>query len=540
MQMKFIFSGLIIVFISLQSSGQSGKETDLSGEQWHHLDFKLDSVPGISTIRAYEEVLKNRESEKIIVAVLDDGIDISHEDLQGQIWTNQDEIPGNGVDDDGNGYIDDLHGWNFLGNPNGENLVFDTYELTRLYASLTEQFANVDTATLDPADMEQFNRYQEIKMTFEAEKEESELYYKDYKKSKENFDRYAERLKKYTGDEEITAELLDTLEIKRGRKAKKARKALHRFYSYGLDEQILEEGLEYLRIDVEYHYNPDFNPRSIIGDDPEDLEDRYYGNPEVFVEGQSHGTAVSALIGAARFNDMGIDGIAGNVELMPVKIVPDGDERDKDVANGIYYAVDNGAKILNMSFGKGYSPNEEYVNKAIRYAEEKGVLMVSGSGNDGQDNDSIDNFPNKYYSDGTECATWISVGATTRNPDSSLVTDFSNYGQSTVDLMAPGEAVLTLAPGNETDVVDGTSFSSPIVAGVAALIWSYFPELTAAELRNVLFESAGDFGDQEVVLPGYEEEQIVLFGDLSVTGGIVNAYEAALLAKKIQTLKSSL
>lgn len=533
-----LFSALLFC-LAFQTPGQDSIKLKGQEKQWHHLDFTTDSIPGISTNRAYEELLHGRSAEKIVVAILDDGIDISHEDLRGQLWTNNDEIPGNGLDDDENGYIDDIHGWNFLGNPAGENLIFDTYELTRIYKDLRNRFGDADTSLLSEEELKQYQKYLKIEQAYESEKAESQFYYDDIKEFKEEFDQMMKRVEKHAGGEEITVELLDTMKIRRDRKAKKARKTLYRYYSFGFDKEFLVEAMEYLRISLEYHYNPEHDSRAIVGDDPDNMEDRHYGNPQVYVEGQSHGTSVSALVGAIRANGLGIDGIAGNVELMAVRIVPDGDERDKDVANGIYYAVDNGAKILNMSFGKGYSPGEAHVKEAIRYAENKGVLMVSGSGNDGQDNDSIKNFPNKYFPDGTECTSWLSVGATSRNPDSTLVTDFSNYGFRTVDLMAPGEEVFSLAPENGTDLVDGTSFSSPIVAGVAALVWSYFPELTAAELRNILIESASNFGEYEVLLPGSEEEK-VLFKELSVTGGIVNAYEAIRLAAEKAVLGSGI
>ena len=327
---------------------------------WHHMDMTIDKIPGVSTNRAYGELLKNKKATKIIVAIIDDGLDIEHKDLIENIWTNIDEIPNNGIDDDKNGYIDDIHGWNFLGNPNGENLLYDTWEQTRTYISLRDQFANI--------------------------------------------------------------------------------------------------------------------------------------------------------------------------ELMAIRVCPYGDERDKDVANAIYYAVDNGAKILNMSFGKTHSPNEAHVNKAIRYAEKKGVLLITGSGNDGTDVDKNPRYPNRYYSDGSECSTWINVGSTTRKADTALAANFSCYGKKNVDIMAPGSEILSLLPGNETFLAEGTSISAPIVSGVAALVWSNFPELTAIELKSILLESVEYFGDYEVLLPGASGKK-VLFKELSKTGGIVNAYNAILLAK---------
>ena len=326
--------------------------------------------------------------------------------------------------------------------------------------------------------------------------------------------------------------MLESLEITNDTLAQKACNTLIQWYKAGYSKQQVDLVYNSLHIRYEYKLNMDYDCRSIIGDDPYDLQDRFYGNQTVFVPGQYHGTSVAGVIGATRSNGIGSNGITNNVELMIIRAIPAGDERDKDVANAIYYAVDNGANIINMSFGKPYSPNQSHVEEAIRYAEENGVLLISGSGNDGSNKDENPRYPNKFYLNEGECSSWINVGSTSWRVDSTFIAPFSNYGDKSVDIMAPGTDILSLFPNNETFITEGTSISAPMVSGVAALVWSYFPELKAQEVKDILIESVEYFGDCVVLLPGSSDKK-VLFKELSKTGGIVNAYKAILLADKL-------
>jgi subtilisin family serine protease len=214
---------------------------------------------------------------------------------------------------------------------------------------------------------------------------------------------------------------------------------------------------------------------------------------------------------------------------MALRTVPSGDERDKDVANAIYYAVDNGASVINMSFGKSYSPDRQIVEKAIRYAEKKDVLIVHAAGNDAENKDVIMNYPTRQFIRGNrETSNMVEVAASSRNLDDQLPAKFTNYGKSTVDLFAPGVAVYSTMPENQYKASSGTSMASPVVAGVAALLRSYFPELTAKDTREVLMQSVVPY-EGEVYLPGTDEK--VLFSDLTISGGIVNAYQAVKIAQ---------
>lgn len=530
MKLKIILLTLVIVLLGFQIFCQENNDIERPDINWHHKDITLDKIPGISTNRAYNELLRNKKATNIIVAIIDMGVDIHHEDLKGQIWINENEIPNNGIDDDKNGYIDDIHGWNFLGNPNGENVEFDTWELVQDYKKLKDKFDLLDTLNLNQKDQSEYGRFKDIREKFWKEKAFAKLRYEGWKDFYEGYLKYKEQISEYISDEEISFELLKNLEIPDDDTiAKKAYGYLLQSHQASYDKIKIELIIKSFQNRILYGLNPDYDPRAIIGDDPNDLEDRDYGNPDIVGPDPHHGTEIAGIIGAKRSNGMFMDGITNNVEIMVVRAVPSGDERDKDVVNAIYYAVNNGANIINISFGKPTNQNETHVDKALRYAEEKGVLIIRGATNLGQDSDIHSMHPDKYYSDGSECSTMINVGATTLKTDSTLIWNLSNYGKKSVDLMAPGLDLYTLFPGNKSIITQGTSISSPIVVGVAALVWSYFPELTALEVKNILMESAEYFGDYEVLLPGTSDKK-VLFKELSKTGGIVNAYNAILLA----------
>jgi subtilisin family serine protease len=284
---------------------------------------------------------------------------------------------------------------------------------------------------------------------------------------------------------------------------------------------------------MEYGYNLDFDPRSIVGDNYAVLNEKGYGNNNVKGSVPVHGTHVAGIIAANRKNEIGIKGIADNVKIMAIRAVPNGDERDKDIANAIRYAVDNGAHIVNMSFGKDYSPQKEYVDQAVKYAEQKNVLLIHAAGNDNDDNDSKPSYPNRFYNDGKEAKNWIEVGASSWGADESLTAEFSNYGKKSVDFFAPGVEIYSTTPNNTYKEQNGTSMASPAVTGVAALLMSYFPELTAVQVKDILRESTRKFDNLNVLKPGSTTEKVTL-KELSISGGLVNAYEAVKLAISIK------
>jgi subtilisin family serine protease len=223
------------------------------------------------------------------------------------------------------------------------------------------------------------------------------------------------------------------------------------------------------------------------------------------------------------------------VKLMMIRAVPDGDERDKDIGNAIRYAVDNGAQIINMSFGKDYSPNKSVVDDAVRYADSRGVLMVHAAGNDGADLNASPQFPKPVYLGGDRAQNWIEVGASSWKGGDGLAAEFSNYSRTQVDVFAPGVDILSTVPGNRYDRDSGTSMAAPVVSGLAALIMDYFPNLTATDVKRIIVTSTTRV-DQMVVRPGGTDS--VSFASLSASGGIVNAYNAIKMAEQVSSGKA--
>jgi len=506
---------------AIQETGASTAPVD-----WFHRDAADGTGPGMGTDRAYRDLIQERApQDTVVVAILDSGVDITHEDLRGRIWTNADETPGNGVDDDGNGYVDDVHGWNFIGGADGENVEYDTYEVTRLYVKLRDRFADQDSASIAPDNQEAYQRYQRIKADFQKQRQQAQRELRNVKSANDAVQFAQNLLRDHLGTDSLTQESVSGI-ASPNRRVQQARDIYLYFVQQGLAPADLQEYHDYLNEKVEYKLNPDFDPRPIVGDDYDDKSERYYGNSDVTGPDAMHGTHVAGIVAAIRDNDVGMDGVASAVQIMSVRTVPNGDERDKDVANAIRYAADNGADIINMSFGKSYSPHKDVVDSAVHYADSLGVLMVHAAGNDGVDVDSSanHNFPTDRLDSGETASLWIEVGASSWEGNDQLAASFSNYGDETVDVFAPGSSIYSTVPGNKYERVDGTSMAAPMVSGLAALLLSYHPDLTADQVKTLILDSAPSYANQMVTRPGSNET--VPFRTLARTGAIVNAYAA--------------
>jgi subtilisin family serine protease len=497
--------------------------------EWLQLDVTDDNVRGISMDRAYRALANRTPQRRVIVAVIDSGVDITHEDLEGRIWTNEDEVAGNGLDDDGNGYVDDVHGWSFLGGPDGENVFHDTYELTREVVRLRPLYQNASPDTLTAAEQEEYAYYQELSEELARSRAEFEPLLEQMQMIEQATKNALGILKPIYGpgpytEDELAPGIADSPRIQQ------AKGLLNYLRANGLSPEDVEQQRIQVKNMLKYGFNPEFNPRHVVGDDPDDLTERFYGNNDVTGPYPNHGTSVAGVIAAIRGNEVGTRGVAPDtlVAIMPIRAVPSGDERDKDVANAIRYAVDNGASVVNMSFGKDYSPGKEAVDAAVRYATEHGVLLVHAAGNDGTNIDSTANFPTRVFTDGQRATNWLEVGATSWSSDV-FAAPFSNYGVANVDVFAPGEAIDVLEPGNSTTRVDGTSVAAPVVSGLAALLLAYYPDLDPLDVRDILLESAVPYADAPALRPGSGER--VDFGSLSATGGVVNAWRAVELAE---------
>jgi subtilisin family serine protease len=311
---------------------------------------------------------------------------------------------------------------------------------------------------------------------------------------------------------------------------RQAQAAYLQLAAMGYSPADLADELQTIEDILEYSLNPEFDPRPSVGDNYADPNERGYGNPKVAGPHAGHGTGVAGIIGAERGNGLGEDGIAPAVRIMALRAVPNGDERDKDVANAIRYAADNGAHIINMSFGKSHSPFKQAVDEAVKHATAKGVLLVHAAGNDAANLDQEPNFPSPRYLDGGASASWLEIGASGWKGAATLAAEFTNYGAQQVDLFAPGVDIHTTDEGEAFQRNSGTSFAAPVVSGVAALLMAYYPRLSAAEVKQILLESATPLREQVVARPGGAGQ--VRFGELSRTGGVVNAFEAVKLAER--------
>lgn len=511
------------------------KVEDAQLKVWSAADLATDTIPGMSVDKAYAELIPNLKGTNVIVAVIDSGIDIEHEDLKNVIWINRGEIPNNGIDDDKNGFIDDVHGWNFLGDIVGENL-----EFTRIVRRYDAKFNGKDITEISEADLETFGLYQKAK----AEQ------LKNYEETEVNRDRYTQMLAQVTdannqiskklGKEDYTAEELAAISDPSDDEQKNIA-VLTQMLSYGgsIPEFMvrLNGGVDYYDGRMKNHFNMDTDFRGVLNDDPYDITDISYGNndvdgPNPLKEDALHGTHVAGIIAAQRGNGIGMDGVAQNVEIMVIRAVPDGDEYDKDVALAIRYAVDNGAKVINTSFGKGYSQNPEWVGDAIKYAGKKDVLIVNAAGNDGVDLDVTTSYPNDQNGTGAEMSdNFITIGALNYKYGEEMVATFSNYGATSVDLFSPGVKIWSTTPLDTYEYLQGTSMASPNVAGVAAMIRSYYPKLSAKQVKQVLMDSG--LRTSTPVVVGGDESNIQPFDAISKSGNTANLYNALIMASKM-------
>lgn len=516
------------------------KVTDLSETQlksWGEADLITDTIPGMSVEKAYREIIKNNKGTKVIVGVVDSGVDIQHEDLKNVLWTNTDEIPGNGKDDDNNGYIDDIHGWNFLGGAVKENM-----EYTRIIKRLKPKYEGKTESSISTADREEYGVYLAAKAEYEKEYAEATQTKERYEELKGQLVTAHKAVSQKLGKEDYTKDELSDMPA--DAEPMMQYKSMLMQIQNNVNENIpkaierLDGAIEYYAGRLDSHFNLELDGRAVVGDDPYDITDTKYGDnrvagPDPKKEDAKHGTHVAGIIAAQRNNNIGMNGVAHNVEIMAVRAVPDGDEYDKDIALAIRYAVDNGAKVINTSFGKYYSPNPEWVRDAIKYAAEKDVLIVNAAGNDGSDLDTRAVYPNDQDPVNTAeiSNTFLTVGALDYTYGPKMIAGFSNYGKTNVDVFAPGTKIYSTVPNNEYEFLQGTSMAAPAVAGVAAIIRSLYPKLTAAQVKQVIMDSGLPVGTTVIV--GGDSSNTKKFGELSTSGKMVNLYNALILANQV-------
>ena len=537
------FSSLILCSVIFATSviAQTSKKEAPKG--WHLMDKEKSGFYGVSIDKAYDFAKsKNLKSKTVIVAVIDSGIDTLHEDLKPILWVNKKEIPNNNIDDDKNGYTDDVHGWNFIGGKDGRNVKENSLEVNRVYHMYKSKYEGktINENELNAADLEEYAMWKKAeKKTMGSQEGGADVVI--MKKFLANTKKADSTLKVAMGKEIYTGTELDAYTTKNDAE-KKAKvnllglmkgnnqmEATNKEFITGFEDYVSgEERKQEAKTKAPFDYRGD-----IVKDNPTDFNDKNYGNKDIMAATSFHGTHCSGIIGAIRGNGKGVDGVASDVRIMTIRAVPDGDEHDKDVALAIRYAVDNGAQIISMSFGKDFSPRKDWVDDAVKYAESKDVLLVHAAGNDAKDVDTEDNFPSALFKDGKyRPNNYITVGASGDPTNGGLTANFSNYGKNEVDVFAPGVQIYSSVPGGNTyGNASGTSMACPLVAGIAALTLQYYPNLSAKQLKYVIEKSAIQ-PDQKVMKPGSDEK--VNLSDLSKTGGIANACEALKLASTIK------
>lgn len=515
----------VILITPLLSRGQA----PVSG--WQNLDLKSDGIFGISTEKAYTELLKGKKHTTVLVAVIDGGVDTAHEDLKDVIWINPKEKPNDKIDNDKNGYVNDMHGWDFIGSAKG-NVNYDNLEMTRLVRGYKAKFAALDTNKLAGADATAFAEYRKLRTELNIETGQAQRSYNSISTFKTSLDSVLKRI----GKTDPTVAELTAYQPRNSGETRVQRTLVRALSSPGYTNvtdfvaKEIPRGLSHYKEVLDYHYNLDFDPRGIVGDNYNDINERKYGNNDVTGPNADHGSHVAGIIGAVRTNQIGIQGVADDVRIMSVRTVPNGDERDKDVANAIRYAAANGAKVINMSFGKAYSYNKKAVDDAVKFAMTKDVLLIHAAGNDNKNTEKENNFPSRIYEDKSgQAQAWIEIGASGPLNDSTLKASFSNYGKTSVDVFAPGVGINSTVPGSKYDLHSGTSMAAPVVAGLAALIRSYYPKLSALQVKEIILKSAVKV-DHKVKLEEGATSRDVSFDELCATGGIVNAYNALQLA----------
>lgn len=532
-------ASLLSIALFTAISGFSQEADKKLPDNWHLQDKGASGIYGISLDKAYDFVkTKKIKSKTILVAVIDSGIDTLHEDLKPVLWTNPKEIPNNGKDDDKNGYVDDVHGWNFIGGKDGQNVKEDSYEGARVYYKLKAKYGSVipDESSVTPEERAELAIYKKAQQKIVGDVNPTQISF--LKKLLPGFIKGDSVIRLDLKKEEYNCTDLEKYSTVNSDAKKTKGFMVQLCKANGTDDltnkQLLDELQGELKKADAAENPPTEYRKNIVKDDESNINDRYYGNKDIMAATPFHGTHCSGIIAAARNNGKGMDGIADNVRIMMVRAVPDGDEHDKDIANAIRYAVDNGAQIISMSFGKDFSPEKQWVDDAVKYAESKDVLLVHAAGNEAKNIDSADNFPCATFKDGKYVpSNFITVGASGDLKNGGITASFSNYGKKEVDVFAPGVQIYSTVPGGTTyGKASGTSMACPVVAGTAAYILGNYPALSAKQLKYVIEKSSVKLED-DVNKPGADGEKVKL-SEISKTGGLLNAYEAIKLASTLK------
>ena len=530
---KVLIAAAFLASFSFAFAQDKMQNNDL--KTWYHKDFSTTNVYGVNTNNAYKFLeSKGLKPRTVVVGVLDSGVEVDHPGLINNMWKNPNEIPNNGIDDDKNGYVDDIYGWNFIGGKTAD-VDADNLEVTRMVKKYQPIFEGTDSAKnkANQAKMpEEYAMYQKSKKLFDEKGSEAKQYYQYFS----GFNNAIPSIIKTLNGKTLTKANLAAIKPasqEDSRNLQILNSLVQDAENIGKTPKEVEEllrkevdgALKHYESQATKHYNLDFDPRKeIVGDNYDNYNEKHYGNNHYEGPDASHGTHVSGIIAGLPHGNEVQYGVAHKVaKIMTVRAVPDGDERDKDVANAIRYAVDNGAKILNMSFGKAVSPGKKHVWEAMKYAEKKGVLLVKAAGNENQNIGENEYFPTNFMKQSDEkpfVSNMIVVGASTNNSQN-LRARFSNYNGKMVDVFAPGQEIYSTVPDAKYEYLQGTSMASPVVAGAAAVLWAYMPSLTPQQIKEALVKTV----NKSTVNANVDSS--ANFDQISVAGGVIDLYKAA-------------
>ena len=530
---KVLIAAAFLASFSFAFAQDKMQDNDL--KTWYHKDFSTTNVYGVNTDNAYKFLeSKGLKPRTVVVGVLDSGVEVDHPGLINNMWKNPNEIPNNGIDDDKNGYVDDIYGWNFIGGKTAD-VDADNLEVTRMVKKYQPIFEGTDSAKnrANQAKMpEEYAIYQKSKKLYDEKGSEAKQYYHYFSGFNNAIPSIVKTLngktltkanlaaiKPASQEDSRNLQILNSLVQDAGNVGKTPKEVEE------LLRKEIEGALKHYESQATKHYNLDFDPRAeIVGDNYDNYNEKHYGNNHYEGPDASHGTHVSGIIAGLPHGNEVQYGVAHKVaKIMTVRAVPDGDERDKDVANAIRYAVDNGAKILNMSFGKAVSPGKKHVWDAMKYAEKKGVLLVKAAGNENQNIGENEYFPTNFMKQSDEkpfVSNMIVVGASTNNSQN-LRARFSNYNGKMVDVFAPGQEIYSTVPDAKYEYLQGTSMASPVVAGAAAVLWAYMPSLTPQQIKEALVKTV----NKSTVNANVDSS--ANFDQISVAGGVIDLYKAA-------------
>jgi subtilisin family serine protease len=529
-------------------------------ENWHHLAPE-DGVFGAAIERAHAAARESglRPARRpITIALIGGGIDISHKAISDIIWVNRRERRINGRDNDRNGWIDDRHGWNFLGNDtmtiNSLSTMGDR-EFLRLkdkynhflfvedgIAYMFDDELGALVETEPPADMEEFEYF--LRVVTESELAETNrgvmlakavvwyireighsmrMAYPERVLTRTDFGEFVRAQQSTTAMQDALFAFIDLMFMSANTED------WNTMAAFADTEFIPIQELRHERAMARRFPRE----RELIGDDPNDLNDKGYGNNNLLANNALRNTMIAGIIGAGG-GQSEIRGITNNVQIMTLRIEADfGEPYMKDMALAIRYAVEQGADIIQLGATNRLFPRHQshWVEEALRYAEQRNVLVVIPVRDLSSNLDDFPFYPNRNLSTGT-LSNIITVAASDSLGNPFL---WANFSETELDIFAPGVEIKSAMPGNRYAIDSGSAYAAAMVTGVAAFIKNYFPQITPAQMRQLLIDTVTDRSDAEVEkqyratagsMRGRIATDLFLFSDLCVSGGILNAERA--------------